>query len=150
VVNEFEAEAAMRLEAAASVGRARTGYPIDISAGGTLRTVSFRRMTAAIFGDRKRGVASAEIAARFHLSLAGLAMDVAVRARQETGVDTVALCGGVFLNRILLEAAVRKLEETGFRVLRPIAYSPNDEAISLGQTAFALARRRSEAVNRSD
>jgi len=89
------------------------------------------------------------IAAKFHLSLAGLAADVAVRARREAGVDTAVLCGGVFLNRILLESAVRKLEEKGFRVLRPIAYSPNDEAISLGQTAFALARRRFEGVNRS-
>ena len=147
--NEFEAEAAMRLEAAACGGRARAVYPIDVSPDGPLRTVSFRRMTASILADRKRGAPAAVIAAKFHLSLAGLAADVAVRARREAGVDTAVLCGGVFLNRILLESAVRKLEEKGFRVLRPIAYSPNDEAISLGQTAFALARRRFEGVNRS-
>jgi hydrogenase maturation protein HypF len=106
-------------------------------------------MTAAIFSDRKRGLPAARIAAKFHLSLAGLASDVAVRARREAGVETAVLCGGVFLNRILLQAATRTLEEKGFRVLRPIAYSPNDEAISLGQIAFALARRRTEAVSRS-
>jgi hydrogenase maturation protein HypF len=150
LVNEFEAEAAMRLEAAASGGRARSVYPVDVSADGPLRTVSFPRMTAAILNDRKRGVPSGDIAAKFHRSLAGLAADVAVRARAEKGIDTVVLCGGVFLNRILIEEASRRLEGQGFRVLRPVAYSPSDESISLGQTAFALARQRTQGVNRSD
>ena len=146
--NEFEAEAAMRLEAAASRGRARTLYPIDVSAEGAPRTVSFGRMTAAVIRDRKRGVPPADIAASFHRSLAALAAEVAVLARRERGIDTAVLCGGVFLNRILLESTSRKLEEAGFRVLRPAAYSPNDEAISLGQIAFALARARNERLNR--
>jgi hydrogenase maturation protein HypF len=148
LTNGFEAEAAMRLEAAASRGRARTLYPIDFSAEGAPRTVSFRRLTAALVRDRKRGVSPADIAASFHRSLAVMAAEVAVLARRERDIDTVVLCGGVFLNRILLESASRKLDAAGFRVLRPAAFSPNDEAISLGQTAFALARARNERLNR--
>jgi hydrogenase maturation protein HypF len=150
VVNEFEAEAAMRLEAAAECGRARTLYPADISAQETPRTISFRRMTAALVRDRIRGVPPEDLAASFHRSLAVLAAEVASLARKERGIDTVALCGGVFLNRILLESASRRLEEAGFRVLRPFLYSPNDEAISLGQAAFALMRAKNAGLNRSD
>ena len=149
LVTEFEAEAAMRLEAAAAGVRVRSAYPFDVQGEGAPYRVSFKGLTAAILNDRKRKAAPGVIAAKFHAALARLIVEVAGRAREERGVETVVLSGGVFLNKILLEATGRKLERSGFRVLRPIAFSPNDESISLGQAAFALARRRIEAVNRS-
>jgi hydrogenase maturation protein HypF len=51
--------------------------------------------------------------------------------------------GGVFLNKTLLTLASRMLRRKGFEVLRPRQYSPNDESISLGQVAYALARLKS-------
>jgi len=45
----------------------------------------------------------------------------------------------VFLNALLLSRLTGELEDAGFRVLRSKVYSPNDESISLGQIAFALA-----------
>jgi hydrogenase maturation protein HypF len=63
---------------------------------------------------------------------------MAQRARREHQIDTVVLTGGVFLNKVLVEAATEVLENDGFRVLRPINYSPNDESISLGQIAYGL------------
>jgi hydrogenase maturation protein HypF len=146
--NEFEAEAAMRLEAAAAHGRARAVYPLDIDEASP-RTVSFKRMAEAIVRHRLAGVSPEDIAATFHRSLATLAVRMARLARREAGLDTVVLCGGVFLNRILLESTTRRLEAADFRVLRPLAYSPNDEAVSLGQAAFALGRARAERLNRS-
>ncbi|MCK7461592.1 MAG: hypothetical protein MZU84_05795 [Sphingobacterium sp.] len=47
--------------------------------------------------------------------------------------------GGVFLNRRLLERTEERLAAAGFRVFRPLAYSPNDESLSLGQIARGLA-----------
>jgi len=149
LVTEFEAEAAMRLEAAASGVRVRSAYPFDVQGEGAPYRVSFKGLTAAILNDRKRKAPPGVIAAKFHAALARLIVEVAGRAREERGIETVVLSGGVFLNKILLEAAGRNLERSGFRVLRPVAYSPNDESISLGQAAYALARRRVEAVNRS-
>jgi hydrogenase maturation protein HypF len=104
-------------------------------------------MTEAIVRQRLAGVSAEDIAATFHRSLAALAVRAARLARRDAGIDTVVLCGGVFLNRILLEAAARGLEAADFRVLRPLAYSPNDEAVSLGQIAFALGRARAERLN---
>src|SRR3954469_14094424 len=56
------------------------------------------------------------------------------------GLTTAVLSGGVFQNRILLEATVARLEETGLRVLVPERVPPNDGGIAYGQAAVAAAR----------
>lgn len=145
---EFEAEAAMRLEAAAD--RAYRGvYPVGIAApgaaGGPLE-ISFAPLVRALVDDLGKGTAVGAVAARFHDSLAGLVARVAERARRERGTAEVALTGGVFLNRRLLERTEKKLAAAGFRVLRPLAYSPNDESLSLGQIARGLALVKSGGI----
>ncbi len=137
--NEFEAEAAMRLEAAA-VSRTAAVYPYKISGGKTAFQISFTEMIGNIIKDRERGTGPSVISTKFHNSLARVILDVAGRARQSLGISTVALSGGVFLNKKLLGRAMSLLEGEGFRVLRPVNYSPNDESLSLGQIAYALAR----------
>lgn len=138
-VNEYEGEAAMRLEAEASRGRAVRRYPFLISSGPGLRRIGFGPLIRAVAADREAGVSRPDIAASFHAALARAVVAAAALARRERGLDTAVLCGGVFLNRILLERAAAGLERAGFRVLRPIRYSPNDESISIGQAAFGLA-----------
>jgi hydrogenase maturation protein HypF len=54
-----------------------------------------------------------------------------------TGLGTVALSGGCFQNRLLLELAVPRLEAAGFRVLLHRQVPCNDGGISLGQAALA-------------
>jgi hydrogenase maturation factor HypF (carbamoyltransferase family) len=39
----------------------------------------------------------------------------------------------------LLSRTEELLSKNGFNVLRPVQYSPNDESISVGQIAYALA-----------
>ena len=142
---EFEAEAAMRFEAAAG-GAYRGRYPVALSepetAGGPV-VISFAPLVRGLVRDVEKGTPVGTIAARFHDSLAGLIVTVAERAREGHGTDVVSLAGGVFLNRRLLASTERKLAAAGFRVLRPLAYSPNDESLSLGQIAWALAKLRS-------
>ena len=65
--------------------------------------------------------------------------------REETGLGTVALSGGVFQNMLLLERTVASLEAGGFRVLTHSRVPPNDAGISLGQAAVAGARDRHPA-----
>jgi len=140
---EFEAEAAMRFEAAAD--RAYRGlYPVDLIDAGPERpaTISFAPLVRALAADIGRGTAVPVVAARFHDSLAEVIVRVAEKARGERGTTDVALAGGVFLNRRLLERAERRLAAKGFRVFRPVLYSPNDESLSLGQIAWGLARLR--------
>jgi hydrogenase maturation protein HypF len=135
---EYEAEAAMRLETEASRVRTSAAYPFEINKSGGTREVSFEGTIRGLVGDLKRG-RTGPAARKFHNTLARAVLGVALQARQEHKLAGVALVGGVFLNRILLEEASRLLTEAGFRVIRPEQYSPNDESISLGQVAFALA-----------
>ena len=140
---EFEAEAAMRFEAAAD--RAYRGrYPVTVSEAKAGRPVeiSFAPLIRALVRDVEEGSPVAAIAAKFHDSLAGVIVSVAEMARQAHGTEDVSLAGGVFLNRRLLAGTERKLAAKGFRVLRPLAYSPNDESLSLGQIAWGLAKIR--------
>jgi hydrogenase maturation protein HypF len=86
-----------------------------------------------VVADLRAGVPSAEIAARFHAGVAALIGGLAHLARIETGLEVVALGGGVFGNALLLESSVRLLEARGFTVLRPRLLPPNDGGIALGQ-----------------
>jgi hydrogenase maturation protein HypF len=141
---EFEAEAAMRFEAAAGRG-SRGVYPTELADPGPGRPleISFAPLIRGVVGDLGKGAAPAAISAKFHESLAALIVRIAERAREVHGTDEVALAGGVFLNRRLLEPAERRLAGAGFRVFRPVVYSPNDESLSVGQIAWGLARIKS-------
>ncbi|MDP2915324.1 MAG: carbamoyltransferase HypF [Candidatus Aminicenantes bacterium] len=140
--NEFEAEAAMRLEAAASPP-ARSSYPYLMTASDEPHRVSFGETIRAVLADVRRGLPASRIAAKFQATLARLIVEVSQRARDKHGITTVVLCGGVFLNKKLLSQTSRALTDKGIKVLRPLYYSPNDESLSVGQIAYALAYLRS-------
>ncbi|MFZ4626535.1 MAG: carbamoyltransferase HypF, partial [Rhodoferax sp.] len=84
------------------------------------------------------------IAARFHKGLARVIVRmIEALSQPENGrpaVNTVALSGGVFQNRILLEQVVMRLENSGFRVLTHRQVAANDGGLALGQAVVAAAR----------
>lgn len=139
VENEFEAEAAMRLEAAAAEGPG-TAYPFDLLRETSPSRISFVPMIRAILADRARGTPAGIVAGKFLNTLARVIVAVAEETRRAHGTRTVVLCGGVFLNRKLTGRATTLLRKAEFEVLRPVTYSPNDESLSVGQIAYALAR----------
>ena len=73
------------------------------------------------------------LAHRFHMTTAAIINDICERLRARTGINEVALGGGVFHNRILLEEATQLLTDAGFEVLTNRAVPPGDGGISLGQ-----------------
>jgi hydrogenase maturation protein HypF len=139
--NDFEAEAAMRLEAAAS-SRVQASYPFVITKENRLFRISFTKTIKNILADLDYGLPPRLISSKFHNTLARVIVVIAQIARKESGIDTVVLCGGVFCNKRLLSRASDDLERKRFKVLRPVVYSPNDESLSVGQIAHALARLR--------
>jgi len=86
-----------------------------------------------VVDDVRSGTPASVVSARFHAAVTGLILELADRTRQDTGLDTVALGGGVFQNAVLLEAASAALKRAGFTVLRPRLLPPNDGGIALGQ-----------------
>ncbi|MYR88887.1 carbamoyltransferase HypF, partial [Streptomyces sp. SID685] len=77
------------------------------------------------------------LAARFHRGVARAVTEICRRARGATGLDTVALTGGVFANALLEEKCTDLLRADGFTVLRHGEVPPNDGGLALGQLMVA-------------
>jgi len=140
---EFEAEAPMRLEAVATEN-IKESYDFSLLKASSPLQISFEKTIRGILKDLSQRNLPSFISAKFHNTLARVIAKVAERARKKHGIDTVVLGGGVFLNKRLQRVSSKLLEEKRFKVLRPINYSPNDESISLGQIAYALAKIKKE------
>jgi len=139
----FEGQAPMLLEAlAASDGTFAVSGSSDglvcILPDGTLDPTPLLARLADE-NDARRG------AALFHQALAeGLARWVAQSA-EASGVRTVALGGGCFLNALLSTLLVPRLAGLGLRVLEALQAPPNDGGIALGQAWVAICNPRQGA-----
>ena len=139
----FEGQAAMWLESLAEQSADRARYPFALSRPAEPDApvvVDTRPMIRAIEEDCRRSVAPAVIARRFHATLGAVVRDVADLIRARTGLNRVALSGGVFLNAILTAEVETQLVESRFEVYRHRLVPPGDGGLSLGQLAVAAAR----------
>ncbi|WP_328681476.1 carbamoyltransferase HypF [Streptomyces sp. NBC_00322] len=149
----YEAQAAIELEAAAltAVAEDVAGYAFAVPPAGDGRAAAAADpapVLAAVVADVRAGTSPALVAARFHSAVAGLVHTMCVMAREEHGLDTVALTGGVFANALLSSACARMLREEGFTVLRHRHVPPNDGGLALGQlmvAAHAAVAQRSNS-----
>ena len=92
----------------------------------------------------RAGAPAARIASRFHGTVAEAAVGTCVAIRETEGLGDVALSGGVFQNRLLLEGMNASLGRAGFKVLMHTKLPCNDGCISLGQAVIgreALKKR---------
>ena len=90
----------------------------------------------ALLGDIEHGIPVPDIALRFHITVAQMIVAVSERLRASTGLTTVAMSGGVFQNRLLLQLAVPRLQNAGFDVLLHRHVPCNDGCVSLGQAVL--------------
>ncbi|BCL24590.1 carbamoyltransferase HypF [Streptomyces tuirus] len=135
----YEAQAALELEAAAA-----SAWGADRSAYTFADGFDPAPVLSALVADLRRGTPAAVLAARFHRSVARAVAGICRRARQDTGLATVALSGGVFANALLEEQCARLLAEDGFAVLRHSEVPPNDGGLALGQLVVAAHLRQEE------
>ena len=137
----YEGQAAIELEQIAD--RTETiGYRPVIDEADDRLLIRGDRFVADVVRDLRAGVPEPVIAARFHNGIADAVVATCEAIRDQTGTSTVALSGGVFLNRLVLTAAQRGLRQTGFEVLRHRQVPCNDGGISLGQAVIVAARDR--------
>ena len=135
----YEAEAATRFEGLARSAEECRDEPyefrlLDGPNGGLIDSGA---VIAAAAADVLNGVEPAVIAATFHAAVAELVASVARHLRAITGLTTVALSGGVFLNALLTTLCIKRLERDGFLILRHRLVPPSDAGLALGQIAVA-------------
>lgn len=94
----------------------------------------------ALLDDKAAGVEVGLIARRFHDAMVQAVYLSAELVRSMYDIATIALSGGVFMNRYLVEHAVALLQHAGFTVALNRDLPPNDGCVSFGQATIAQAR----------
>jgi hydrogenase maturation protein HypF len=133
-VMAYEGQAAMLLEAAAC---AHGPVPVDpalIRLDGPMLDLLPLAARLADEPDPGRG------AALFHATLAAALAEWVEQAAARAQLTTVALGGGVFLNRILSRALAEELTARGLTVLQACQAPVNDGGLALGQAWAAMQR----------
>lgn len=123
-VQSYEGEAAMKLEALVRRPRVEAG-------GWTIGNGVLSLLP--LLGRLADGPDPVDGAELFHGTLAAACIDWIGRAARETGITTVALSGGCFLNAILSSEIERGCIAAGLLPLLPRQVPPNDGGLSLGQ-----------------
>jgi hydrogenase maturation protein HypF len=141
----YEGQAAMELEWLALHVTTGTGgiYPFELlepPQESSPLQIDTRPLFVELAAERRLGCDPAVMGRRFHLTLAEIVIQVCSRLRERTGLDAVALSGGVFLNVLLTNEVSARLANHGFRVFRHHRVPPGDGGLSLGQIAIAAAQ----------
>lgn len=146
----YEGEPAIELEAAAwrALDNEIAHFPDDNAgyfASGPSRldgpyVLDQKALFEALLGGIEAGAPADRLALDFHVAVARSSARIASDICVHEGIDTVALSGGVFMNRLLLQLLTRKLKDAGLTVLIPQTVPVNDGCIAYGQAAVASAR----------
>ena len=145
----YEGEPAIELEAAAwrafsSESACPTGNMASFSVTESSRPDDFhvlnsRPLFEALLEGIRTGVPAGKLALDFHIAIARASARIASEICAREGIDTVALSGGVFMNRLLLRLLTHELKDAGLAVLVSHAVPVNDGCIAYGQAAIARA-----------
>ncbi|MGD9310708.1 MAG: carbamoyltransferase HypF [Desulfosarcina sp.] len=133
----FEGQAAMELEMIAD-DRESGCYDFAWNGDAVLQ-IATGPIIQAVIEDVASNVSPAVISARFHNTLVTLFDLLCRQLRDDTGIDRVALSGGVFQNSRLFTGLSTVLEKSGFSLLTHRLVPTNDGGISLGQAVVAAA-----------
>lgn len=145
----YEGEPAIELEAAAwhaldSESTCPTDNMASFSVTESSRpddchVLNSRPLIKALLEGTRAGVPAGRLALDFHVTIAHASARIASEICAREGLDTVALSGGVFMNRLLLQLLTRELKSRGLTVLVPHSVPVNDGCIAYGQAAIARA-----------
>lgn len=138
--NSYEGEAAIELENLA--GTVEDGYELSIPIyqKGDLWLGNTEELFCGMLDALEKGVLIAEIARGFIDAVADFVVEITEKAAENEKMDEVkkrlrqiALSGGTFQNRILLQRVVDLLEEKSYIVYINEQVPPGDGGICLGQ-----------------
>jgi len=137
VVNDWEGEAAVRLESLAAAGgegevwadlEIRTDHALPELPSAGLLVAAARRLVEGESPDR--------VAASFHTTFCSLATSLLEKVAPPPGLP-VALGGGCMVNRRLIAGLSNRLHAAGFEPLLPTQVPPGDGGLAYGQAVIA-------------
>ncbi len=135
--NHFDAQLPMALEAIIA-GGVEEHYEFElINTAEKPLQLDLGKMIRQIIDDIQNDRPATAISAKFHNTITAALLEMAKAARESTKLNTVALSGGVFCNRYLINRLVNLLKQNDFTVLFNRKVPCNDGGISPGQAAIA-------------
>jgi len=131
----YEAQAAIEMEGLAKpFVTVAQPYPYEITNG---NNIGLKSLLQSIVEDVRLKKSTEIISARFHRTIADIAVNSCERACQASGLKEVALSGGVWQNQVLLDLVRDGLLKNGFVVYFHRQVPTNDGGLSLGQAIIA-------------
>jgi len=134
----YEAQAAIEMEVLSKpfVSMAKP-YPYVIEETKSGRMIWLRDLLSAMIQDVRANESVGMLGARFHQTIAEIAIDICRQARELTNLNEVALSGGVWQNQILLNLVRDGLQKENFVVYFHQQVPSNDGGLALGQAVIA-------------
>ena len=134
----YEAQAAIEMEVLSRpFVRMVKPYPYQMEETENGTKILLNELLEAIVKSLCSSETTEMIGARFHKTVAEIAIDICKRAGMKTNLNEVALSGGVWQNQILLNLVCDGLEREGFVVYFHKQVPTNDGGLSLGQAVIA-------------
>jgi hydrogenase maturation protein HypF len=133
----YEAQAAIELELAASDSRDAGTYPLTLKKTGNTWIIYTRALFQGITTDLNHDVQPAIISRRFHNSLIHVLHELACLAKDNSGLTRVCLSGGTFNNLSLQDGLTSSLSAAGFEVFTQHEVPAGDGGLCLGQAVIA-------------
>ena len=138
----FEGEAAIALEKVATEAATFSQLAYTLAEHDGVLQLDCRAALIQLADAIMAGESKPELAAGFHRMLAAGMAEMALRVAKAKDVQTVALAGGCFLNRLLKAQITAHLEGAGLNVLCSERVPQGDGAIALGQVWVALQKMK--------
>lgn len=129
----FEGQAAMELEFLTNGIFSKEHYEYQIRNENGIFIADWNLTIRKIIEDKENKISKNIIAVKFHNTLVRIIVDVAKLINEKN----IALSGGCFQNKYLLENSIKELRENGFIVYWNKEVPANDGGISLGQIAYS-------------
>lgn len=132
----YQGQAAVELETVAACSSTER-YRYQLVMEDESHVINSDLIIKGVLSDLNRGERPGVISRRFHNTVIAFSIELTDLIKEKYGIDRVALSGGVFQNRILLEGIRQGLEDRGFAVYTHRLVPCNDGGLSLGQLVIA-------------
>ncbi len=110
--------------------------------------IYLNEMWKELIKDLINKVPKSEISSKFHNTIIETIVLTCLRIRESKSIINVAISGGTFQNRYLLEKVENILEQNLFKVYTNEKVPSNDGGVALGQL-FIAAKKRENNVFRN-